>query len=72
MNNTSKKAERSIIPSSVKSTWNENLSLKYHTGCWLFLTATCKSELGGPWDMFWNITIGRSVLAEVPGCNCGT
>jgi len=69
---TSRKAARSILPSSVKNAWNKILSLKYHTGCWLFFKATCKTELGGPWDMFWNITIGRSVLADVPGCNCGT
>lgn len=69
---TSRKLDRSILPSSVKNTWNKILSLKYHTGCWLFFTATCKTELGGPWDMFWNMTIGRSVLADVPGCNCGT
>ena len=69
---TSRKFPRSILPSSVKNTCNGALSLKYHTGCWLFFTATCKSELGGPWDKFWNITIGRRVLADVPGCTCGT
>ena len=69
---TSRKLERSILPSSVKNTCNKNLSLKYHTGCWLFFTATCKSELGGPCDIFCNVTIGRCVLADIPGCSCGT
>lgn len=68
----SRKLWRSIFPSSNSSAWRGTLSLKYQTGCWLFFTATCSSELGGPGRTFWNSTIGRSVVADDPGCSGGT
>jgi len=36
------------------------------------LTATCKTEFGGPGDTFWNKTMGRSVLTEPAGCTTAT
>lgn len=61
-----------MLPSSENNTCSEILSLKYQTGCWLFLTATCSRPLGGPGMMFWNKFMGRSVLADEPGCIAGT
>lgn len=69
---TSRKLARSIFPSSTKKTCSGILSLKYHTGCWLFFTATCSVEFGAPGEIFWNGTICRSVLADAPSCNGGT